>query len=685
MRAARLVPTLLLVALITPANGPGMARAAELPAVTLRLADQSPWNGPRRPLVVSFDATNNTDQPLQDLSVTVSIFSPARSRSLYELSLRQDATAVLSTVPYLFGGTLEPGQTRRFRIKEPLDQLGPLDETALFPVTVDFRSADASQAVLRTPMVFLIEHPEVPLQLSWTWVLDTPQQVSPDGVVQPGALPSALGPDGRIGAMAAALDALDPAAMDLAVSPVLLDQLVAMQQGFRFAVGGEVRTVAKGTDGAEEAGRILGMLRRVAGRPETELVALPWGDARLPSLIRSGLSADIAPLVQAGRNRVSDVLGTAPDPSVFRPPVSQIEPASASVVRRLGVRVLLVDPSTVPVDASLPFGPPSGSARPIVRLPGNPTLWTVTPDPGVLRAASQAPDDPRLAAQAALGELAAVWLEFPGTPGRGAAVMFSEASSLAPTFFGAFAGLVSRSPWLQRIRATDLLGSAADAPEGELQPRTYRSFSDPYLADLADARRSVALLERTVVGARPLIDRLRSQLLEAEGGVAVSNPRLGTRYIDAVTGAIDRLYRGIRATNSRFTLTSRQASLPLAVSNAGSYAVRVTVRMLADRRLRFPTGNVREVSLAAKQTALVSVPVQALATGRFPVKVQILTPGEGPQALIAESDLVVRSTAYNRIALALTIGAALFLFTWWGRRFLPKRRRAGERTRDHHA
>jgi hypothetical protein len=36
--------------------------------------------------------------------------------------------------------------------------------------------------------------------------------------------------------------------------------------------------------------------------------------------------------------------------------------------------------------------------------------------------------------------------------------------------------------------------------------------------------------------------------------------------------------------------------------------------------------------------------------------------------------VVVRSTAYNRVALFLTVGAALFLLLWWGRRLLPRKR-----------
>jgi hypothetical protein len=61
--------------------------------------------------------------------------------------------------------------------------------------------------------------------------------------------------------------------------------------------------------------------------------------------------------------------------------------------------------------------------------------------------------------------------------------------------------------------------------------------------------------------------------------------------------------------------------------------------------------------------------VQAQTTGRFPMTVQILAPEGG---LIAQSQMIVRSTAYNRVALVVTAGAVLFLLVWWGRRFLPR-------------
>jgi hypothetical protein len=141
-----------------------------------------------------------------------------------------------------------------------------------------------------------------------------------------------------------------------------------------------------------------------------------------------------------------------------------------------------------------------------------------------------------------------------------------------------------------------------------------------------------------------------------------------------VERTIEETYRRVHPPSGPpLTLVSRSVTLPLRFANDTPFDFHVSVRLIADRRLQFPRGSSRELILPGGQVTLVRVPVQALATGRFPVKVQVLTAGTSP-VVLAESELVIRSTAYNRIALVLTIGAAVFLLAWWGRRFLPRRR-----------
>jgi Family of unknown function (DUF6049) len=667
----RFLLALLLVVPAVPALAPP-ARAQDA-GVRVGLVSQPPWTGPDRPLTIAFRATNATASPLTDLSVVLSIFAPARSRSVYELSLRTEATPTLLATPFPEEGGLDPGATRTFRVRQTLEVLARRAENALYPVKVELRSGDVTVATIRTPMVFLAEPAEVPLNLVWTWALADPLQAGPDGVFGPGPLEGDLAPGGRISAMVSALEDT-PGRADVAVSPVLVGQLEQMARGYRSrAADGTVRQVPAGSAGAADAARVLGMLRRIAARPATELVALPYADARLPSLFQAGLGNDLPDLLRLGRDVVAAGLRAQPSSNVARPPLSEIDAGTTERLAALGASTLLVDQGVFPVAPGLQFSP-----SPVVRgEAGGRAFDAVVPDAGVMTAAAGHADDPVLAARAALGELAAIWFEFPGTPGRGAAVTFPEGGSFPPAFFPAFASLVRASPWLRRASASGLV-SLVQQPRREpmVAPR-FPSFPRPYVERLLATRGSLHPFRATVGSADGLPERLRRRLLLAEGGSAVDHPGVGLVYVASVRRAIATTYERVHPPTDGivYTLTSQRGFLPLTVTNDAPYPMRVWIRLVADRRLVFPQGNVLPLTLDREAVTPFRVPVRAQGTGRFPIKLQILAPVPAcGSCTLAETQVIIRSTAYNRVALVLTIGAGLFLLGWWGRRFLPRRR-----------
>jgi hypothetical protein len=95
------------------------------------------------------------------------------------------------------------------------------------------------------------------------------------------------------------------------------------------------------------------------------------------------------------------------------------------------------------------------------------------------------------------------------------------------------------------------------------------------------------------------------------------------------------------------------------------------VVLTADPRLVIEGGGRKAVTLPAGASVALQFAVDAQSTGRFLTVVQLLTPTGQP--MTGRTQIVVRSTAYNLVALAITLGAALFLALWWGRRFLPRR------------
>jgi hypothetical protein len=647
------------------------AFAQDQPSVQMRLLSQSAWNGPRRALQLSFQATNGGDTSLADLSVVLSIEVPARSRSEYALSLREDTT-LLSASLFPQKGALLPGQTRTFSFRQTLDVLALRGESVLYPLKVQLLSRDIPVGALRTPMVFLIEQPKVPLNLQWTWIFSAPLQYRPDGVFLPGALESDVSPGGRLESMAGALAGLGPEPADVVMSSVLADQLERMKAGYRIAgEAGAVRSVPKGEGGAASAEKLLATLSQIAGRPSTELLAYLLGDPSLPAMVGSGIGADLPILRDRGDALVGSALGVTPRRDVLRPPNSQLDVATVNRLRALGVRTLLIDANYLqPPQTPSKFTPPS-----VVQLVGaRRPMAAIAPDALVMARAAAYPGDPTLAAHAALGELATIWLEFPGTPNRGASLLFGEGAALDLRFLPPFSSLVGQSPWLQPVTARGLVAVTADRQQRPIPNRAYPRFTPDYLSHLRFAQATVAQFDQTAKGAKPLVDRLQAQLLLAEAGGFVSDPLRGRMFIDSAYQVVRQTYKRVVVSPGLVTLTSRQGNILVTLRNSTGYTIRVQIVLIADRRISFIKAEPRKITLPPEQRTL-TFAVRAETTGRFPVKVRIQTPGDpGPSQTITETEVLIRSTAYNRIALVLTIGAALFLLGWWGRRFLPRPR-----------
>jgi hypothetical protein len=236
------------------------ARAQDSSEVLLRLIRQTPWNDPTHTsLSLDVRAVNRTSGALSDLSVGLTIFTPARSRSAYHQSLEQDpegSSAILALVPPVTGEVGE-GSSRTFHLSMDLTVLAQRDETAIYPMKVELRSHDRPVATLRSPVIFVSEPPKSPLDLTWTFVLSAPILYGPDGSFRTPVLERQVEHGGQIRAEVEALASLAarPRApsVDVAIAPQLLEQLNRMRDGYSVEVDGERRQVPAGKDGAAAA------------------------------------------------------------------------------------------------------------------------------------------------------------------------------------------------------------------------------------------------------------------------------------------------------------------------------------------------------------------------------------------------------------------------------------------------
>jgi hypothetical protein len=670
----RSVARLLLSALVTaPLLSAPSAEAQPSPEAVLRLGSQTPWNSTSQPeLDLTFSATNVGGAAVGDLSLGVVVFSRVLTRSAYESSLVRAPAIPIHAQTLPREGVIAPGETREFNVALTLSFYG-IDRTqsGIYPLEIQLRSHDVPIATLRTPVIFLVRKPLLPLQFSWTFVLDHPIDFRPDGVFVTAALESALAPGGRLNgeirALVTLVDEPDHPPVDVVVSPRLLIQLARMRSGYTLLEGGQPRSVKSGTGGAALAAAALADLRHIAAAPHVELSALPFSAPEVPSLLSGGLARDVTTQIDRGAGTVQTLLGVTPDASVFRPPNGALDEEAVSNLAARGVRVLLLDPGAVeqPPDR-LGFALPPTAA---VGDPDSPTA-VVLPDQAV-SALSQQPLvalDPVLGAQAVLGELAAIWQEQPGVA-RGVAVSFPGPIEVPSAFYLPFVRAAATAPWLAPVSARALAASSPpSAPQPLSAPATGR-FDVSYVGELKQARRRVETLKPMLVNDTETPARMETDLLLAESSGFLTNPTQGLAFVRTVRAQADAIFDGIHADTAQpVTLTSRTgARIPLRVTNDAARALRVRVSLQSPHLASSPS---QGLVLEAGRTTTLTFPVDLRTNGRFEVFVRIQSPNG---RVIAHPRLIVRSTAFNRVALVITLAAAAMLLILWARRFVPRR------------
>jgi len=653
---------LLLLVLALPV-GPASAQE-EAAVVELSLVDQTPLGTPERPLSLSVRAHYPTGRPLRDLTLSLWIYHPATSRSAYHQGLTTEPpTAPLLIAPFAQEGALRAGDTVELSIEHRLAALTARGENALYPIKVQLESGGVPVAAIRSALVFIEERPLVPLNFSLTVVLDPEIRFSPDGALLDPTLEAAIAEGGSIESLVSALE-VQPARITMVVSPLLIEWLDRMgSEGYRVREEGGDRSVGAGAPAAAAAESMLGRIRSLARSTAVEVLALPYASPSIPSLVASGLEEDLRRQLAEGRDVVQSLLEADVATETFRPPLSELTRESVGALADDGIDTVILDAGVVP-----PPLPPDSIYSPLPTVRLDPTMDAIVPDPELDAYVSPPPDEVALRAMHLVGELAALYFEQPSILRGAALVVGQEEEPSGPIVRALLRGIQApapRSGWLRPVKASQLAQNVPPETRARLRAPDPPTFSPGYVEALAETRDAIDQFESMTDEPVELPERLRILLLAAEARRFALFEGEGLGFIRAIRATLAEEFQKIDApSGTSVTLTSQGGVIPVTLRSATAYPVRLRVT-LRSPRLEFLEGASQEVVLDGEAHAL-TFPVRAQTTGRFPVRILVDTPGG---RRISESQIVVRSTAYNLVALAVTVGAALFLALWWGRRF----------------
>jgi hypothetical protein len=650
---------------------PGRARAQQVgPTLEVVLQSISPAVGPKTPLRYRLAVRNHGETPVGGLLVQVFVGQPVITRSeLASLLAVPGGPPVGLAKLEEFRPAVEvpPGATALLEPRQvPVpSRLGPGSPGAVLPLSVLVQAGPLT-ARLGTFVVQLPAPPEQPLRAALLVPFHEPPHRNSSDQFIDDRLARLIGPSGSLGAMAAELARRGAPTLTMVVDGLLVEEATAMAGSWPLRQGGKLTVVPAGDPRSRGAGQFLDNLRGAAGGNPP--AAFAYANADLPALVRNrsdGQALDI------GRSVLRQELGTPPDQRLAWPVDGAIDAAVLQALAAAGADTVVLDPRRLPTsatttqNATVDLG--EGMLQRQRALVSDPVLSAALTDP---RAASA----PTEWAQRILAETAVAWLERPNaTEPRGILLATPQDWRPPPAFFRALARGLGAAPWLRVQRATTLADDVAQGPD-----RGERRLATVTAADVA-AGLPAAYLDR--------VDQVRSQLASFRGTVGTefqpaagdydrdlliaessdwrpaSARARGRAFVRAVQRGIAGVYRRVGVDATRVTLTARSGKIPITIHNDSAQRLTVVLR-LSSPKVELPPGASQPIVLEPHRRSTQLLQVTTRATGTFPLRVEVLT-ADGAEP-IAGGEVVLVSTAFNRVALVLSGGAAGFLLLWWG-------------------
>jgi hypothetical protein len=534
-------------------------------------------------------------------------------------------------------------------LQDPAKERDPtrlsVEHTGVYPLTISLSPLDADPVATIDTWLVVAEQPlGTRLSFAWVWQLVGPPLTSTNRA----DVEARIGPNGRLGRIARALNTAGSVPLSLVLGPETFETWASIAKHDADAASG-LEAVRSGL--SDET------LRQV--------LAAPYVPLDLPSLEAAGLAGNVLSDLRVGADTVESVLNVLPDPrTVLLDPVDgrALARAQDAFAQRIIVRENAVRPVAHVLTPARPFGISSGGR-----------VYPAASSNDFVDHLLGAPGSRTERAQRFLAGLSLIALEAPSTP-RGIVLATRADWNPDPLLIQRVLAGLRDNPF---IRATTLDGyftvPTDTHDDGTRIVTTLRPIrpKPPTVtaSQLAAANQALSSLSSLVGANDKRVKQGAHALLIAPSSALDS--ATATHELATIDQAARGFLRSISTTRRTITLTSRTAQIPLSFSNETGQKVRVKVH-LASAKLTFPDGAEQILELPPRNTTR-RFRVEARTSGTFTMRVTLTTADD--QFTIETTEMTVRSTVFSSIGVLLTAGALLFLAGWWGNYIWRSRRK----------
>jgi Family of unknown function (DUF6049) len=698
-RMKRWCPLVVAVALAvaSPLGGGIPARAQtpgpSEPTAILELVRQPVSHSPEDRLGLALRVTNTSDVTLEGFRIQVLAYTRVLSRSDLHQSYEGPTGLFGSQIRFYDQVSVAPGSSTVIHIDNPLTDLQTISrstEGGVFPLSLTLLDVvERPLDSFTTHLIYYPQVPEIPLNLSLVLPLNDLPSRGPDGAFiadGEGSIPlaHAVGPDGWLSVW---LDALEDrgGSLELGIAPVprLIEELADLSDGFRYTDSEGEHEAGERSDAALAATTALETLRTLLRRPGIQPLFVPYSFPDLPSLHARFSPADVVEQRQFAEAELvyTGALDIPIRPRWLYPPAGRLDRPALERVRALGsesARYTFFAPQSLvgpddPATAGCPVQFASFACPVSVTTVEGPAGGFVADEELQTRLDLLArPGAERLDLQRFLAETAMIREELPGTGERVIHAVIPATWRPSPRIGRLFVAALAQAPWLKTLTPAHAMKDTAPPIPREVVP------SLPAPANLPDASffSAISSAEDVLDGFRDigpppeLARRLDRNILVAQSRTFWTDDAQTDDALDYALDSRDEVEAELAKISivgsDVITLTSQRGEIQLVVSNATDYPV--SLDLVINSRLEVEPP---EVSTFEPGTTRVNLEVSAATSGVTSVTISLRTREGFPVG--SAKVIQVRSTALNEVALAVTLGALLFLILFYAWRSLRRR------------
>lgn len=676
---------LALCALLFQGGVPAPAAPREEPKVAIAFTKNAYWYGPEDTVVMRVTLDNKGKQPIKGVSARVRIYTANTSREDLDSALEGKPKR-----PYRFTRTFEedltlkPGGTS-FTFELPLaDRRFP---DGVYPLSIEaLRDESVIASVTSELIVMSQQDPEETTQLQVSLVFDVlePPHKGVEGEFVDNGLAAECNTGGKNPGWLTLLTGLAgkpgiPSAT-LSLSPLLLEELYDMTDGYIVQADGKQERVAADSMAARDATEVLAGFKELAGTHRFQFVPTPYASPELEKLIAFDWLPDAEAQASHGLRITERLLETTLGKEYFFPPGLNM---NSRVIEEMGSdagNFTILSPDLLErtregrrILRGMTLGPPveikAGKSRKAMALFADGRLESL------VKRLSQS-DDPHGVAQTILSELTNLYLERPGRL-RACVMLWPSWWRPSREVFDQVLEAIGSAPWLKPVTVSESFFNIPPLADTVIEiPETGAPASE-YFAQVGLARQKLMSYSKMVLKGNPLVPLLENNLFISESDVWRQWDRLsrGLDFARSVTTAVDgELAKLDIPSVGSVTLMGGKADIPLSVTNGTGYRVKADL-VFASNGLEFPDGHVKRVTLEPKEN-MFEIPVQVKKKGRVRFSVRLESNGE----VLARMDTSVLTSRFNTFAFAVVGGLLGLIVLAWGARVLA-RRKAGKHKR----